>query len=859
MKNTKVKQRSYSGVTTLDISEREIRNRNISRRAAEEGVVLLKNEGVLPLSTSSKIVIYGNGIAKIIKGGTGSGDVNERSVVSMTEGLAAAGYSIINKSDAEKYADDYAKSLLLWRERVLKEVEKFDGGSDMSFFDILSNTKSSELPEMRLIPEEIKAADAVLFIISRVAGEGNDRRIEEGDYYLTSSEREQLRQIAEYNQNIIGIINTGAQIEIGELQDHSAMKAMIYLSQPGMEAGHVIADIISGKVNPSGRLTTTWSRKYEDFPNALTFSHCNGDTTNERYEEGIYVGYRYFDSFGIKTLYPFGFGLSYTTFKTETVEVATEGNKIRMIVKVTNTGKNYAGKQVVQIYAACPQETRERELKKLIGFQKTSLLKPGESENVEILADAKDLAAFDERKSAWVVDKGLYGIFVSENAEDNMLAGVLRVAEDCVIEKVESIVSQKEELQEIKAPEKVVKDFTEGWQRNLENVKTVCFTPFEEKQKKCHGNEHAKEAENLANQMTDEELIAMLMGEISKGQDNIKENELVKTGIFVPGAAGETSCRFVEKYGIPAISMADGPAGLRLMRSYDVDNETGLIYGHGILSALEGGVFAPEYHRNNVTTYHMFATAIPVGTLLAQTWDTALIEEVGEMIGREMEEFGISWWLAPGMNIHRNPLCDIHRNPLCGRNFEYYSEDPVVSGKMAAAMTRGVQKIPGVGTTIKHFACNNQEDNRLHSNSILSERALREIYLRGFEIAVKTSQPMCLMTSYNLINGIPAANHTALITNVLRGEWDFQGIVMTDWTTTTAGSASACQCPESGNDLIMPGNPRDVEELSKALKEGRLDRKKAVECAARMIAVLWDTLGMEDAKPYGRILEQPSV
>ena len=333
------------------------------------------------------------------------------------------------------------------------------------------------------------------------------------------------------------------------------------------------------------------------------------------------------------------------------------------------------------------------------------------------------------------------------------------------------------------------------------------------------------------------------MGEITKGQDNVKDGELVETGIYVPGAAGETTCQLEEKYGIPAISMADGPAGLRLMRFYDVDKATGKIYGESLLAALSGGLFSFNHGHENADRYYMYATAIPIGTLLAQTWDPELLTRIGEMVGGEMKEFCVTWWLAPGMNIHRNPLC--------GRNFEYFSEDPLISGVMAAAITKGVQSIPGIGTTIKHYACNNQEDNRMFSDSTLSERALREIYLKGFEIAVKTSQPMCLMTSYNKINTVPAANNTDLITNVLRGEWDYQGIVMTDWTPTTAGCASSHGCMIAGNDLIMPGNQKDVDDLRKSLADGSLPREKALECAARLIRLLYMTDGYEDSVPYG--------
>lgn len=845
----KIRKRTYSGVTENRLSDREIKNRSLSRRAATEGVVLLKNKGLLPLPASSQIAVFGKGIARIIKGGTGSGDVNERAVVSMVEGLSAAGYKIVNKASAEKYAADYADARIDWRDRVLKELEKLQGGSDMAFFDILANTKERDIEEMPILEEQIGNVGAVLYIISRVAGEGCDRYTKKGDYYLTDLEKEQLTEIAKYNQNIVVLVNTGGQIDITELQEEDSIKSIVYISQPGMEAGHVIADIISGKVTPSGKLTTTWSLKYEDFPNSSTFSHNNGDTTNEKYEEGIYVGYRYFDSFGVKTLYPFGYGLSYTEFEMEPEEIRVSGNTVRVKVTVRNIGDQYAGKQVVQIYAACPQNERVKELKKLIGFQKTSLLFPGESETAEIVADAKRLASYDPEKSAWIVDAGEYGIFVSENAESNRLAGVLKVESDCILETVSHIVKNDLDLKEIEAPQVIAESFTKEWTFRAKeaNMIPIVFKPAEEKLVRRPDSEHAKAAMEIAEKMTDAELTAMLMGEISKGQDNMKNNELVESGIFVPGAAGETSCKFEQKYGVPAISMADGPAGLRLMRNYDVDNETGLIYGHGILEALEGGFFAKEYDRKNVTTYHMYATAIPIGTLLAQTWNPSLLEEVGEMIGEEMTEFSVAWWLAPGMNIHRNPLC--------GRNFEYYSEDPVVAGTMAAAMTKGVQKVPGVGTTIKHFACNNQEDNRLHSNSIVSERALREIYLRGFEIAVKKAQPMCLMTSYNLINGVPAANHNELITNVLRGEWDFKGIVMTDWTTTTAGLAVSHKCAEAGNDLIMPGDQRDVTDIRNALADGSLDRQKAVDCAARILTILFDTIGMENPKPYGRMLQ----
>lgn len=835
-----IKTRTYSGSTDGRETAREQRNRDISRKAATEGVVLLKNEGLLPLTTDKKLAIYGNGIAKIIKGGKGSGDVNERSVVSMLDGLLAAGYPVVNEANARKYMEDARASIADWRERVWTKLEKMESTSDMSFLTVLDDTKAKEYEEIPILEEQLTQADAAIYIISRVAGEGKDRKMEEGDYKLTAREKQQLQEIARYNQNIVVLINTGAQIDITGLQEEKNIKSIVYISQPGMEAGHVIADILSGKVNPSGHLTTTWSRAYEDFPNAATFSHCNGDTTNEYYEEGIYVGYRYFDSFGIDTLYPFGYGLSYTSFDSRPERVEVNGNEVKVYVTVTNTGTAYAGKQVVQVYAACPQNEAGKELKRLVGFRKTQLLAPGQSETIEIIADAKCFASYDQEKAAWVVTQGEYAIFVGEHAESIQLAGVLDVEEECIIEKVPHILPLQVQLQERKPEERVLAAFTKNWKQSVAEtgILRLAYHPTEQTLVRLPERKHAAAARKIAEAMENDELVAMLMGEITKGQDNIVENELVQTGIYVPGAAGETSCRFEEKYGVPAISMADGPAGLRVMRTYDVDNKTGLIYGHGLLSALEGGVLAKEYDRADATTYHMYATAIPIGTMLAQTWNLDILKEIGKLVAGEMEEFGISWWLAPGMNIHRNPLC--------GRNFEYYSEDPLVAGSMAAAITEGVQSVPGVGTTIKHFACNNQEDNRLFSNSIVSERALRELYLRGFEIAVKKSQPMCIMSSYNLINGVPTANSWDLLTEVLRNEWDFKGIVMTDWTTTTAGSAVSHRCMMAGNDLIMPGNKIDVDDLTQAFATGDLDREMAVTCVARLIAVIFDTLGMEN-------------
>ena len=332
--------------------------------------------------------------------------------------------------------------------------------------------------------------------------------------------------------------------------------------------------------------------------------------------------------------------------------------------------------------------------------------------------------------------------------------------------------------------------------------------------------EPGDEAAEITSGLSEDQLILLAVGDPGSGQGS----NLGAAGISVPGSAGETSSCAAGQ-GVKAIVLADGPAGLRLSQNYVVYD--GKVQTIPFEAAIERGFFydGPEQEGD---IYYQYCTAFPVGTLLAQTWNEELIREVGNAVGEEMERFKVTLWLAPGMNIHRNPLC--------GRNFEYYSEDPFLSGKIAAAMTKGVQKHPGCGTTVKHFACNNQEDNRSGSDSILSERTLREIYLRGFEIVIREAQPLAIMTSYNLINGIHAANSYDLCTKAARCEYGFQGLIMTDWTTTQLSEdCTAAGCIKAGNDLVMPGEPEDQESIRQALADGTISEKELRDCVTRIV------------------------
>lgn len=837
----KKKVRVFSGSSSPDETERERRNKGIASLAAVEGIVLLKNEGLLPLSVERPIALYGAGASKTVKGGTGSGDVNERGSVSIFQGLKNAGFVITSERWIEDYEQRYQRARESWKREILEEA---GGTTSPSFFKIYSSHTFVIPQGQKIAGEDLKNAYAAVYVISRIAGEGADRLTENGDYYLTDKEKEDIRTLCSECENVIVILNSGGQIDVEEWPEYPQIKAILYIGQLGMEGGNAVADILTGHVTPSGKLTDTWAVRYEDFPNAQTFSHQNGNIDTEKYVEGIYVGYRYFDSFRVKPKYPFGYGLSYTDFEILCEDITVIKGKVTITVTVKNIGDTFCGKEVVQVYCACPQQGLEKEAKRLCGFAKTELLIPGGSQTLRISISEKEFASFSAQKSVWVMEEGYYILQIGNSSQNLRTIGALKVENETVIERVSHICPLQEKLEEITAERTFVEQYGKAlWEQvQRDSLPVILFAPKEEIVQHRPQDEYGKAAAELVEQLTDEELIAMVIGEVNKAQSSA----LGSAGVKVPGAAGETSGILETKWGIPGISMADGPAGLRLIKKYSYNPDTMQVYGIGISQALEGGFFSDnaETEEEGAETRYQYCTAIPVGVALAQTWNVPLLEMVGEAIATEMQEFQVAWWLAPGMNIHRNPLC--------GRNFEYYSEDPLVSGQMAAAITRGVQSVPGVGTTIKHFACNNQEDNRMGSDSVLSERALREIYLRGFEIAVKESQPMAIMSSYNKINGVHAANCQDICTVAAREEWDFQGIIMTDWTTTySAGGSVSWKCIAAGNDLIMPGYAGDFDDIREALKSGTLKHEALKDCVKRLITVIYQTLGFEDCRCYG--------
>lgn len=805
----------HSGSLEKQVSKREIENAKFAREAAEEGIVLLKNEGILPLKENIKISLLGIGAEKTIKGGIGSGDVNNRESISVYQGLKLEGAEIVSEQWLDDYQERYETAREVWKEKILEEAKYVDNP-----FDAYAANPFSLPDGKKVSDEDIEDAETAIYVISRISGEGKDRRKIKGDYYLSEREEEDLQYLDEKEIPVILILNAGGPIEITDvLEKRKSIKAVLNISQPGQEGGKAVANILYGKAAPSGKLTTTWARRYEDYPCADTFSYLNGNLDVEEYKEGIYVGYRYFDTFNVEPLFSFGYGLSYTDFQINFESIKTEKSQIIVTVEVKNTGKTYKGKEVVQIYASLPQKGMEKEYRRLIGYQKTKELEPGETQKLEIKVKQKTLASFYEKKNQWIVQDGIYGIWIGNSLSNVDLSAQIEVKHMVVIEETEKIENKTDLVENSYLR-------TEMEKKKDTDISSVVFAPEKERHKSVQAV--------LEDEYEVEELIPLLYGNISE-----TTSTLGAAGIKVPGTAGETTEALFDKYKIPALIMADGPAGIRLQQHYEVDKETDTVYGTGVLGALENGFLVGEQKHENAETYYQFCTAFPVGTALAQSWNTGLMEEFGRRIAEEMEEFHIQLWLAPGLNIHRNPLC--------GRNFEYYSEDPLLAGTLTAAVTNGVQSRSDCGVTIKHFACNNQEDNRMGVDVRISERALREIYLRGFEIAVKESNPVAIMSSYNLVNGVHAANSKDLCTKVAREEWGFEGVIMSDWNTTVPEDGSIpWKCVTAGNDIIMPGSMEDDKNIRNAYRTGLISEEEIRQSAGRILKMIKKLMEKEE-------------
>ena len=817
------------GASTRVESQREIDHRAIARHMANEGMVLLRNEGLLPLSKAQKIALYGAGARMTVRGGSGSGDMRERSSVSIEQGLINAGFEITNPLWMDRFEAKYKHEKEIWRLNVEHQIKGYGPLRTLKMFDVIHGIAFS-FPSANLIQDDELAhdTDTAIYVITRQAGEGADRRVEKGDFLLSNLEIESIGFLSKHYSNIVLIINSGGMIDLSPIDEIANIQAILYFNQAGMEGGNALADLLSGAVTPSGKLSDTWAMNYFDYPSADSFGHFKTDLSNENYLEGIYVGYRYFDANKTLPRYAFGYGLSYTTFSHHCEDIRVEGSEVELKVRVKNTGDLYAGKEVIQVYLSKPSVNFETEPRSLVSFAKTNVLDCLEETVLSLSFDLSDHALFDTVGKQWLLEKGDYVIYLGTSSRKLEACAVLNLNATTVVENVRNIC--KKEL-----------NFTD-LQLNHQHVEnTNALVKFEIETHKIQCLKHAYE---LSQAKPDIKLDSLLQG--------LSSQELIQLCVgagyggkpynLTPGVAGTTSSKLLNK-GIPNINLSDGPAGLNVITSVSVQKNGSLRYLEGLPEDWRWGwvkkiePFVKAKPGKGRELYH-YMTAWPSATLCAQTWNLDLLKEMGQAIGKEMLEIGVTLWLAPGMNIHRNPLC--------GRNFEYYSEDPILSGKMAATLTQGVQSNQGCGVTIKHFCCNNQEDNRDYVSANVSERALREIYLKGFRIAIREAKPWAVMSSYNKVNDVYTPNSHDLLTHVLRHEWGFEGLVMSDWNSTD--KCSHIDAIKAGNDLIMPGNKHIVKQLKKAVRSGELTREELEESARRILACIFNSAVAQEFK-----------
>lgn len=739
-----------------EITESTAEMSRLCREIGSEGAVMLKNaNNVLPLTADRTVSVFGRVQKDYFYVGYGSGgDVNAPYKVSLIDGLRNNENITVNENLAKVYEE--------WIEK--NPVNDGIWGMWPMCYDEMPVTDE-------LVNKAAKESDTAVIVFGRAAGEDRENTLTKGSYYLTDIESDLLDKVCNTFDKTVVLLDCGSIIDMAWAEKYGdKISSIIYVWQCGMESGNAAADILSGKTAPSGKLADTIARNYEDYPSANYF----GDKKANVYHEDIFVGYRYFETFAKdKVLYPFGFGITYTDFDVSVKSAQMNGDEITVTASVRNNGDKFAGKETVQAYLKAPQGVLGKAARVLTAYDKTVLLAPGAEQELTLSFNVNDFASYDDggatgNKSAYVLEAGDYEVFVGTDVRTAKSAysfniPELKVVKQCVqaaapLEEFKRLEAKTDENGEVKAVENTVPVMKASLkQRIIENI------PADIPQT---GDKGIKLIDVKNGKATMDEFVAQLsFGEleaISRG-DYVMNSPLGAKGNA--GAFGGVLPSLREK-GVPAMVTTDGPSGIRL------------------------------------STY---CSLLPNGAVLACSCNRKLIEELYAELGKEMKDRGSDVLLAPGMNIHRNPLC--------GRNFEYFSEDPIMSGETAACVVKGIQS-QGVSACPKHFACNNQETNRIYNDSKVSERALREIYLKGFEICVKTSSPKNLMSSYNKINGVWGHYNYDLCTTILRGEWGYEGNVMTDWWMRSSespefkGTSKQAYRVRAQVDVLMPGGER---------------------------------------------------
>ena len=770
----------------------------LSRRAAAEGMVLLKNEGnTLPLAAGRRVAVFGKACIDYVKGGGGSGDVTVAYKHNLMDGLRI--------KEAEGKVSLYEPLAAYYKQETEKQYQE--------------GHEPGMVAEPEVPAELLKGAkvftDTAIVTICRFSGENWDRTIgtddvadnpfqsdkgrifvkrsselfERGDFYLSDAEQRMVETVKENFAHVIVVMNVGGMVDSSWFAGDDRIASVLMAWQGGMEGGLAAADILVGDITPSGKLVDTFAKRLEDYPSS---AHFHDSLYHVDYTDDIYVGYRYFETIpgaAENVNYPFGFGLSYTTFSVvqKQSEMAEDG--LRLSVEVTNIG-NAEGKEVIQLYVSAPQGLLGKPVKELKAYAKTRLLKPGERQMVILFVPIESMASYDDygkvQKSAYLLEKGTYTFWVGTSVRE-----LEKVSAEYELKENVIVCQLSEKCASNMLKERLCADGT--WETLPTDETAVRISKYDNQEtppmgacgREIPGKPWGKItvlpqfSEVAKGKMTLEEFLDLLsledMIELLCGQPNT-------------GAANTFGFGNLPQYGVPNVMTADGPAGLRIR---------------------------PECQ--------VYTTAFPCATQLASSWNEELVEQVGKAGALEVLENNMGVWLTPAMNIHRSPLC--------GRNFEYYSEDPLVAGRMGASMVRGIQS-RHVAASVKHFCCNNKETARTESDSRVSERALREIYLKGFEIVVKEADPWTIMSSYNIVNGQRVSENRELLTDILREEWGFDGIVTTDWWNHGEQYLEV----KAGNDVKMGcGYPK---RLRKDCEEGRVSEEEIRTCAKRMLELI---------------------
>lgn len=772
-------------------------------KMVSEGIVMLKNENnALPLDADKEVAVFGRIQFHYYKSGTGSGGmVNVTKVVNILDGLIDNGVKV-----NEKLLDTYRK----WDRENPFDLGEGWGGEPWS---------QKEMPlDEGLVKETAKSCETAIVIIGRTAGEEQDNRLEAGSYLLSDDEIEMLTVVRKHFKKVVLLLNVGNIIDMTDI-NRIAPDSVLYVWQGGMTGGKGTADVLTGKVSPSGKLPDTIAYKASDYPSDANFGR---EENRDIYAEDIYVGYRYFETFAKdKVLYPFGFGLSYTEFeiKTEKAEITEEA--VKLSVSVKNIG-SYKGKEVIEVYCEAPQGRLGKAARVLCGFEKTRELPPQEEQVVEIAVDIAKLASYDDsgvtgNKSCYVLEAGEYKFYVGSDVRSAEYACSFEQGEDLVTERLTQSLAPVESFERIKpvceggafsiGREAVPVSEVDESARRLEKLpKEIAYTG--DKGIKLWDVKNGKNTmDEFIAQLSDYDLSCIIRGE----------------GMGSPRVTAGTASAFggvsenLNGFGIPAGCCSDGPSGMRL----DCGTK---------------------------------AFSLPNGTMIASSFNKKLTSELFTFMGLEMAANKVDCLLGPGMNIHRHPLN--------GRNFEYFSEDPFLTGKMAAAELKGMAGA-GVTGTIKHFCANNRETNRHFIDSVVSERALREIYLKGFEIAVKEGGASSVMTTYGRVNGLWTAGNFDLNTVILREEWGFKGFTMTDWWANInvrgkePDKTDLAAMARAQNDVYMvcPDGEKNDDNTLAALENGGIERCELQRNAANICGFLLHTNALKRAEGIGNTVK----